>query len=315
MSCAWNSMAGLLLGAAWLLPASAGELVGLPAPVEWASAPAESLGALAAQSAAPSRAALRADVPASATGSVLVQSMGRDPVVAPASGPVRVLVARTEGAPATSLREPVAASGSRAPAADAAPTSAARGGCATRADVPVSDVRALIARISAEEGGDAKLADAVAAQESHFEQSQVSPKGAIGVMQLMPETAQRYKVEPCDVEQNVRGGVRYLRDLSAEFGGNVMLVLAAYNAGADRVYAAKGVPPIAETVRYVAAVTNAYYGFENAPSPGKGVRAPVRIEVAMERLPTSRVTSKADSGDRWIGGSVLYVDQSQGGDQ
>ncbi|SDR63431.1 Soluble lytic murein transglycosylase [Rhizobiales bacterium GAS113] len=315
MSCALNSMVGLLVATAWAVPASAGELVGLPAPVEWASGPAESVGALAADSAAPSRAALRAGATATAAGSVLVQSMGRDPVTAPASGPARVLVAKTEGALATSLREPGAAAGSRAPAADAPPMSVARGGCATRADVSVSDVRALIARTAGEEGADAKLADAVAAQESRYDQRPISPKGAIGVMQLMPETARHYEVDPCELKGNIRGGARYLRDLSAEFGGNVMLVLAAYNAGADRVYAAKGVPPIAETVRYVAAVTNAYYGFENALSLAKGGRSPVRIEVAMERPPTSRVTSQADSGDRWIGGSVLYVDQSQGGDQ
>jgi hypothetical protein len=107
---------------------------------------------------------------------------------------------------------------------------AARPGCTPGVETSASDVRALIARIASAEGADPKLADAVAAQESRYDQKQISPKGAIGVMQLMPEMAKHYEVDPCELEANIRGGVRYLRDLSAEFGGNVMLVLAAYNA-------------------------------------------------------------------------------------
>ncbi|SEF13297.1 Transglycosylase SLT domain-containing protein [Rhizobiales bacterium GAS191] len=189
----------------------------------------------------------------------------------------------------------------------------AGGNCGDKAGSNVAAARALVARIASEEGADAKLADAVAAQESHFEQSQVSPKGAIGVMQLMPDTAQRYKVDPCDVEQNIRGGIRYLRDLSSEFGGNILLVLAAYNAGPDRVYAAKGVPPIAETVRYVAAVSNDYYGFENSLSAADAKRSvPNGGAPTLPSDPPTKV-AEADTGNRWIGGSVLYVEQEGAG--
>jgi hypothetical protein len=191
-----------------------------------------------------------------------------------------------------------------------------RASCALGAQVSTSDVRGLIARVAAEEGADTKLADAIAAQESSYDQRRISPKGAIGVMQLMPETASRYQADPCELESNIRGGVRYLRDLSAEFGGNVMLVLAAYSAGPDRVYAAKGVPPIAETVRYVAAVTNAYYGFDNALASSGAVRRRVtQSDASATPSPDAAKASVTGGANRWIGGSVLYVDQTQGGDQ
>jgi soluble lytic murein transglycosylase-like protein len=238
-----------------------------------------------------------------------------------AIAPMRAQAAKAEGEGGLVADRPQQAGGeAAAPTAfEVRPVDLARGSCAPGSVFSVSDVRALIARVASEEGVDAKLADAVAAQESRYDQRQVSAKGAIGVMQLMPETARRYQVDPCELEQNIRGGARYLRDLTAEFGGNVMLVLAAFNAGADRVYAAKGVPPIAETVRYVAAVTNAYYAFENALSSAKAGRQPAPGAEPRAKKPQpaegSGVVAVADGGDRWIGGSVLYVDQSQGGNR
>src|SRR5262249_6498573 len=87
-----------------------------------------------------------------------------------------------------------------------------------------------------------------------------SPKGAIGLMQLMPDTAQRYKVANIwDPGENVRGGARYLRDLLALFNNDLSLVLAAYNAGEDAVaqYGNK-IPPYAETRNYVPRVLQQY---------------------------------------------------------
>jgi soluble lytic murein transglycosylase-like protein len=322
-ACAFTA-ALALPATAFALPASAESLVGLPAPVEWAAGPADVVVALApvdeARGAMLRGGALASPMPAPA----------RRPVHEPASRqpimPVKAQAPKAEGEgglaadqPRQAATEAVAA----LPAFEVRPVDAARGSCAPGSVVSVSDVRALIARVASEEGADAKLADAVAAQESRYDQRRVSAKGAIGVMQLIPDTARRYQVDPCELEQNIRGGVRYLRDLSAEFGGNVMLVLAAYNAGADRVYAAKGVPPIAETVRYVAAVTNAYYAFENAltsatnAGAGRAGRQPAPGAEPQPRKPqpaeASGEVTVADSGDRWIGGSVLYVDQSQGG--
>ena len=98
------------------------------------------------------------------------------------------------------------------------------------------------------------LAEAVAWQESRFHQAAVSPKGAMGVMQLMPDTARRLGVDPGDLRANVEGGVTYLAQMLDRFGGDLPRALAAYNAGPEAVARYGGVPPFAETKAYVRAV-------------------------------------------------------------
>jgi soluble lytic murein transglycosylase-like protein len=99
---------------------------------------------------------------------------------------------------------------------------------------------------------DPQLVLAVMATESNFDPLAVSPKNAQGLMQLMPDTAARFKVLKIgDPAQNIRGGMAYLRWLMAYFEGDVMLVLAAYNAGERAVERYRGVPPYAETRMYV----------------------------------------------------------------
>lgn len=107
---------------------------------------------------------------------------------------------------------------------------------------------------------DAALLHAVVEVESGYNVKAVSPKGALGLMQLMPATAQRYGVaDPLDAAQNLRGGARHLRDLLDMFSGNKELALAAYNAGAGAVLAhGRRIPPYAETTRYVPAVLKSY---------------------------------------------------------
>ena len=93
---------------------------------------------------------------------------------------------------------------------------------------------------------------AVMATESNFDPWAVSPKNAQGLMQLMPDTATRFKVRQIqDPVQNIRGGMAYLRWLLAYFEGDLALVLAAYNAGERAVERYQGVPPYAETRHYV----------------------------------------------------------------
>jgi len=99
---------------------------------------------------------------------------------------------------------------------------------------------------------DAALVSALIRAESNFEPRAVSRKGARGLMQLMPATARRLSVKkPFDPASNVKGGVRYLRELVDRFGSRPDLVLAAYNAGEGAVDAYGGVPPYRETVAYV----------------------------------------------------------------
>lgn len=95
----------------------------------------------------------------------------------------------------------------------------------------------------------------LAKQESNYRQNALSNKGAIGVMQLMPATAKELNVDPTDLEQNVRGGVRYWAQQLKTFNGDVRLATAAYNAGAGNVRkAGNKVPNFAETQKYVAAI-------------------------------------------------------------
>lgn len=101
-----------------------------------------------------------------------------------------------------------------------------------------------------------KLIAAVAWQESRYHQGVVSRAGAIGEMQLMPATARALAVDPFDSEQNYRGGAAYLAGLLKRFDGDLVLSLAAYNAGPKAVERYRGVPPYKETRDYISAVLN-----------------------------------------------------------
>ena len=89
-------------------------------------------------------------------------------------------------------------------------------------------------------------------------QKAVSPAGAVGVMQLMPETAAGLGVDPYNLEGNIEGGAKYLREMLDAFGGDVKKAVAAYNAGPNAVKAYGGVPPYAETQNYVDSVLDIY---------------------------------------------------------
>ena len=116
-------------------------------------------------------------------------------------------------------------------------------------------------------GLDPNLVDLVIRMESGYNSRAVSPKGARGVMQLMPGTASLYGVRNIfDPFENIRGGVRYLRDLLQRFDSNVALALAAYNAGPDAVERHGGVPPYDETRTYVRTILTAYAGDSDLPT-------------------------------------------------
>lgn len=118
-----------------------------------------------------------------------------------------------------------------------------------------------VEEIARSQGLDPKLVDLVIRMESGYNPSAVSPKGARGVMQLMPTTASLYGVKNAfDARDNIRGGISYLRDLLERFGSDVTLALAAYNAGPEAVAKHGGVPPYKETRNYVASILGAYSG-------------------------------------------------------
>jgi soluble lytic murein transglycosylase-like protein len=118
------------------------------------------------------------------------------------------------------------------------------------------DLDAIFARASSVYGIPEDLLKAVARAESGFDPNAVSRCGAVGVMQLMPGTARALGVSNSyDPEQNIMGGAKYLRQMLDEFGGDVELALAAYNAGPGAVRKYGGVPPYAETQNYVRVVS------------------------------------------------------------
>jgi soluble lytic murein transglycosylase-like protein len=110
----------------------------------------------------------------------------------------------------------------------------------------------LVTKLGPQYGVSPQLALAVIRAESNFQSDARSPKNAQGLMQLIPETAERFSVKkPFDPAQNIRGGLAYLRWLLAYFRGDVELVAAGYNAGEGAVNRYRGVPPYAETRAYV----------------------------------------------------------------
>lgn len=115
----------------------------------------------------------------------------------------------------------------------------------------------------------AELVRAVIWAESGGDAAAVSQRGAVGLMQLMPRTAgEMYVEDPVDPAQNIQGGTRYLRWLANQFGGDMLLTLAAYNAGPDAVRKYGGVPPFDETRLYCKKVM-AYYRQLRAQSQKK----------------------------------------------
>lgn len=124
---------------------------------------------------------------------------------------------------------------------------------------PPAEIARLVDGIAARHGVDPGLVLAVIQAESAFRTDAVSPKDAAGLMQLIPDTAERFGVSDVfDPAQNITGGVRYLRWLLAYFQGDVTLALAGYNAGEGAVDRYRGVPPYEETQNYIRVIRRIY---------------------------------------------------------
>jgi soluble lytic murein transglycosylase-like protein len=107
--------------------------------------------------------------------------------------------------------------------------------------------------------------------ESDYDRFAVSPKGALGLMQLMPATAIQYGVKNVfDPRENIEGGVKYLKDLIKLYNGNTKLVLAAYNAGQEAVKKYNGIPPYRETRNYISKIMDRF-GYDKDFIKGKTI--------------------------------------------
>lgn len=124
---------------------------------------------------------------------------------------------------------------------------------------PSADIEHLVEQTADRQQVDPRLVHAIISVESDYNPNAVSRKGAMGLMQLIPATAQRYGVDnPFDPKQNIEGGVNYLKDLLKLFGGDLTLSLAAYNAGENSVLRSGGIPAFTETRDYVRKVKKIY---------------------------------------------------------
>jgi soluble lytic murein transglycosylase-like protein len=159
---------------------------------------------------------------------------------------------------------------------------------------PDPSVRHMITQTAHSLEVDPKLVDAVVQVESGYHTRARSPKGALGLMQLMPATAARFGVnDPFDTVQNLRGGVTYLGHLLKQFNGDVPLSLAAYNAGEGTVLRRGGIPEFQETRDYIRKVM-ALYPAPQAPVGGaaNGQAADSLNPVPHERLAADNAASR-----------------------
>lgn len=134
------------------------------------------------------------------------------------------------------------------------PITTPRAPVARAAAIPAAAVHEAITVAAGRQLLNRDLLEAVAWRESGFRQTALSPKGAVGVMQIMPATALGLGVDRYDLRQNIEGGAAYLRLMLNRYGGDTALALAAYNAGPRAVDRYRGVPPFAETQAYVGAI-------------------------------------------------------------
>ncbi len=145
-----------------------------------------------------------------------------------------------------------------------------------------AEIDQAINEAAARHNVDPNLVRAVIKVESNFNPNAVSRKGAMGLMQLMPQTARQLHVtNPFDPEQNVEAGVEHLKRLIENYGGNLRLSLAAYNAGATAVARSAGVPNFTETRNYVRRITQIYY--RGADSDSSSFSAPVHDPIRVQR--------------------------------
>lgn len=134
------------------------------------------------------------------------------------------------------------------------------------------ELNKMVDRIANEQGVESQLVHSVIRAESNYNANAVSGKGAEGIMQLIPQTARRFGVvNSFDPQENIRGGVRYLRFLLDYYQGDYAKTIAAYNAGEAAVDKYQGIPPYAETQNYVSQVARNLKAAREAAPPAKSL--------------------------------------------
>jgi transglycosylase-like protein with SLT domain len=149
----------------------------------------------------------------------------------------------------------------------------------SRSGFTQKDIDAAIQKAATRHNVDPNLVRALVKVESNFNPNAVSRKGAMGLMQLMPQTARQLNLKnPFDPQQNVDAGVRHLKQLLETYGGDVKLSLAAYNAGSGAVARSRGIPRYAETQNYVRRITSLYGGNLGSSYLFGASREPVKVQ-------------------------------------
>jgi soluble lytic murein transglycosylase-like protein len=166
------------------------------------------------------------------------------------------------------------------------------------------DLNAMIDRIADEQGVESHLVHSVIRAESNYNANAISPKGAQGLMQLIPSTARRFGVlNAFDAKDNIQGGVRYLRFLLDYYKGDYPKAIAAYNAGEGAVDKYNGVPPYAETQNYVYQVArNLKAARQSAVPPIAAQPAPVNVASLNDVSETARPIRTSTGSD----GRIYY---------
>lgn len=179
----------------------------------------------------------------------------------------------------------------------------------------VNTVKTAIVKRSIEMGVDPAITLSIAKAESGYRHETKSPRGAVGVFQLMPSTARRMGLNPYSLDDNIKGGVMYYKSMYKMFG-SVELALAAYNAGPGNVKKYRAVPPFSETRRYVARIMADYRQMKAHPDPviaavrngavAKSGTVAKTVASAQQKKPTTtavkngQVVQIADSGSKAV---------------
>jgi soluble lytic murein transglycosylase-like protein len=160
------------------------------------------------------------------------------------------------------------------------------------------NLSAMIDRIADEQGVESHLVHSVIRAESNYNANAVSPKGAQGIMQLIPSTARRFGVSNAfDARENIQGGVRYLRFLLDYYKGDYPKAIAAYNAGEGAVDKYNGIPPYAETQNYVYRVAgNLKAARLAAVPPGAAKQTLAAVNAAVSESPETPRPIQASTG-------------------